>query len=276
MKIIQRVVATAFLALALPAFAANTVAFITNLKGDVALDGVPRPLLLAELAVGQRLALAKDASASVMYITSGREYALNGPGEFQVADREITGKGEGAVAARGTEWRTSNKVLVQVAQSSAASVRMRSAAKPREASGLVFPTEGRVATLEPTFRWRARDGAASGELAIHEVGQDKPVHLAKAGGGSYRLPVKLKPDTEYAWSYAVAGNELGTGRFRTLGLEALQQVEKRRPGDRAEFSDRLLFALMLQEAGAAQEARDVWARLAAERPDLSELTALAK
>ena len=42
MKTIQR----AFLAalfLAAPAFAADGIAFITNLKGDVAVDGNPRP-----------------------------------------------------------------------------------------------------------------------------------------------------------------------------------------------------------------------------------------
>ena len=74
----------------------------------------------------------------------------------------------------------------------------------------------------------------------------------------------------------VAGNELGTARFRTLSQDALAQVERRRPADRADFSDRLLFTLMLQEMGAVQEARESWTRLSQERSDLPELAAFAK
>ena len=278
MKTMRCVLISAMLAWALPAPAAEAVAFITNLKGDVAVDGNPRPLLLAELAKGQRIALAPEASASVMFIASGKEYLLKGPAEYQVRDTEVAGSTPMPPQVRGTDWRTSNKVLVQVAQTSAASVRMRSLGKPRDESrpALLFPTEGKVATLQPTFRWRAPDARVQGELSVLEVGQEKPAHLGKAAGGSYRIPAKLKPDTEYAWTYAVAGNELGSGRFRTLSSESLQQVERRRPDARAQFSDRVLFALLLQELGAVQEAREAWARLAEERADLPELAALAK
>lgn len=277
MRTIQRTFLAAVLVLALPAPAADAVAFITNLKGEVAVDGNPRPMLLAELAKGQKIALGPGAAASVMYISSGKEYLLKGPADYVVKDTEISGSTPMPPAVRGTDWRTSNKVLVQVAQTSAASVRMRSLAKPRAGQPvLLYPTDGPIATLQPTFRWRPADPKQAGELAVHEVGQEKAVHVGKAMGASYRIPAKLKPDTEYAWTYAVAGSEIGSGRFRTLSSEALQQVERRRPGARAEFSDRVLFALMLQEMGAVQEAREVFARLAEERPDLPELSALAK
>src|SRR5260221_2885338 len=74
----------------------------------------------------------------------------------------------------------------------------------------------------------------------------------------------------------VAGNEIGTGKFRTLSSEALAQIDKRKPSEKAEFSDRILFTLMLQEMGATQEARESWSRLAQERADLPELAAFAK
>ena len=276
MKIIQRTFLAVVLAASFPAFA-EAIAFITNLKGEVAVDGNPRPMLLSELAKGQKLSVGKDSSASVMYIASGKEYLLKGPSEYQVKDNEITGSVPMPPTVRSTEWRTSSKVLVQVANTSAASVRMRSVAKPREAaSPLIFPTEGRVATLQPTFRWRAAEPRQAGEITVHAVGEEKPVHVGKTAGESYRLPVRLKPDAEYAWTYAVAGNEIGSGRFRTVSAENAQQVERRRPLDKADFSDRVLFALMLQEMGATQEAQEVWGRLARERSDLPELSALAK
>jgi len=278
MKTIQRLFVAVLAVLAVPAAASEAIAFITNLKGEVAVDGNARPLLLSELAKGQRIAVGKDSLVSVMYIATGKEYVLKGPADYQVKDVEVSGSAPMPPTVRSTEWRASNKVLVQVAQTSAASVRMRSMAKPKEdtAPKLIFPTEGSIATLQPTFRWRADDAKQPGELTLHAVGQERPLHLAKAAGGSYRLPTRLKPDTDYAWTYAVAGNEIGTGRFRTVSADALQQIEKRRPSDKAEFSDRLLFTLMLHEMGATQEARDSWARLSQERADLPELSALAK
>lgn len=277
MKKIQRTLAALLLA-AVPAFAADGIAFITNLKGEVAVDGNPRPVLLSELAKGQKVGLGKESQASVMFIASGKEYVLKGPNEFVVKETEMASSTGMPPVTRETQWRTSSKVLVQVAQTSAASVRMRSAAvpKPDTAAKLLYPTEGAVATLQPTFRWRAADPKAQGEFTLVVVGQDKPVHAAKAAGGSYRVPAKLKPETEYAWTVVSAGNEIGNGKFRTLSSDALAHVEKRKPSEKADFSDRLLFTLMLQEMGATQDAQESWARLAQERGDLPELAALAK
>jgi hypothetical protein len=267
--------ALAALLVAAPAFA-QTVAFVTNLKGDAAIDGVPRPALLSEIAKGQKITLPRDASLSAMYAASGKEYVLKGPGEWLVKDNEITAASGMPPVVRHTDWRTSSKALETVAQTSAASVRMRSLAPAKTAPVMLFPTAGRVATLQPTLRWRPDAAAGSVEVAVYVPGEEKAVHAALAADGSYRLPVALKPDTEYVWTVTAAGQELASARFRTLGTEALQRIEAHRPADRSEFSDRLLFTLMLQELGAGQEAHESWARLSQERADLPELAALAK
>jgi len=277
MKTILRTLFAISLAATLPAWAEG-IAFLSNLKGEVAVDGNPRPILLAELSRGQKLVLGPDAQASVMFVGSGKEYALKGPGEYLVKDNEIAASSGMPPMTRETAWRTSGKVLAQAAQTSAASVRMRSIALPKADSAprLLFPTQGNVATLQPTFRWRAADAKAQGEFVLLVAGQEKPVHTAKAANGSYRVPAKLLPDTDYVWAVSVAGDEIGTGRFRTLPADAVAQVEQRRPRDKADFSDRVLFTLMLQEMGATQEAHESWARLAQERADLPELSSFAK
>jgi hypothetical protein len=280
MKNIQRAVLAAFVLAASAAFGADSIAFITNLKGEVALDGNPRPALLAELSKGQRISVGRDSLASVMYIASGKEYVLKGPADYVVKDTEISGSIAMPPVTRDTAWRTTNKVLVQVAQTSAASVRMRSIAQARPKAEpeqmLLYPTQGNIATLQPTFRWKLSDAKAQGELVLLADGVDKPVHQTKAAGGTYRLPAKLQPEKDYSWYVTAAGNEVGSGRFRTLSADAVAQIERRRPSDKADFSDRLLFTLMLQEMGAVQEARESWARLSHERDDLPELAAFAK
>jgi hypothetical protein len=277
MKTIQRAFLAAFF-LAAPAFAADGIAFITNLKGDVAVDGDPRPALLGELNRGQKITVGKDSQASVMYIANGKEYVLKGPADYLVKDTEVAGSTGMPPLTRETAWRTSNKVLVQVARTSAASVRMRSIAPPKHESEptMLFPTQGSIATLQPTFRWRAPDAKAHAEFALLVAGEERPVHVAKASGGAYRMAAKLRPDTDYLWTVSMAGEELGSGRFRTLPPDAIAEVDKRRPSEKAEFSDRVLFTLMLQEMGAAQEAREAWAKLSRERADLPELAAFAK
>lgn len=256
---------------------AQGIAFITNLKGDVAVDGNARPLILSELAKGQKLTLGADAQASVMYTATGKEYVLRGPGQYEVRDTEISSPSGMPPMSRSTEWRASTKVLTQVAQTSSASVRMRSLAarKPDAAPKLLFPTDGNVGTLQPLLRWTA-DANAAAEVTLLMAGQEKPVHHVKTMGASYRVPSKLKPATEYAWVVMVAGQELGTGRFRTLPAEAIHAIEKRRPSEKADFSDRVLFALMLLDLGAVQEAKESWSKLSQERSDLPELSALAQ
>jgi len=219
-----------------------------------------------------------DSQASVMYIASGKEYVLKGPADYVVKDMEVSGSAGMPPLTRETEWRTSSKVLVQVAQTSAASVRMRSIAKvkPDMAPKLLFPTRDSVSTLQPTFRWRAANPSAQSEFTLLVTEEEKPVYQAKVIGGTLQLPAKLKPETEYAWLVSLAGNEIGSARFRTLTAQAVSEIERRRPPTSAEFSDRLLFALLLYEMGATQEARESWAKLSQERSDLPELAGLAR
>lgn len=271
----RTILSAAALLFAATAACAQTVAFITNLKGEVAVDGATRPALLSEIAKGQKIALAREANVSVMYVVSGKEYVLKGPGEFFVKDNEIAASSGMPPVVRHTEWRTSTRALDTFAQTSAASVRMRSLAPPKAAAGvMLFPTAGRVASLQPTLRWRGDAGAV--QLALYVPGEEKPVHAALAADGSYRIPVTLKADTEYVWTIAAAGQELGSARFRTLAADALQKVEAHRPSERSEFSDRVMFAMLLQEIGAQQEARETWTRLSEERSDLPELATLAR
>lgn len=264
---------------ALCAQSADGIAFITNLKGEVSVDGAQRPTLMSELAKGQAIAVGKESQLAVMYIQSGKEYLLKGPGDYTVGEREIASGSGMPPAARETPWRASNKVLVDVARTSSASIRMRSIALPRPepASRLDFPVKGAVTTLQPTLRWTMPDAKAHVEVAIAVAGkEDKPLAKARVSGTSHRFAVKLQPGEQYSWSVTASGNSIGTASFRTLPAAAIQEAQQRRPPGKAEFSDRLMYALLLQDLGAVQEAQEAWGKLAHERDDLPELAALAK
>ena len=281
MKRLLRTLAFAIVAmLGSSAFAGDGIAFITNLVGDVAVDGSARPILMSELSKGQKIVVPMGSRLSVMYLQSGKEYALKGPGDFFVGEREIMAGTGMPPVARETSWRANSQVLVNIAQTSSASIRMRSFSPPAKAdhkARLLFPTLGTISGLQPTFLWVAGESKRPAEITLAAAGnEDSPVLRSKVAANSFRAPAKLQPDTEYVWTVSSDGRAIGTGKFRTLPLSAIHAIDTHRPSEKADFSDRLLFALLLHEHGAQQEARNAWGKLAQERSDLPELAGLAK
>ena len=262
----KRLLAGFCVALALSAQAADPVAFVADLKGNATIEGDGKLAFLAELVPGTRLLLGTGASVAVTYATSGNEFTIVGPGEFVVTATEIRAD-RGAKPARRSIMALQNAGVVSSASKTAtASLRMRglttqSAAKP----ALEYPVNARIATLQPTLRWQG-DGTAS----VMDV-QGKEVWK----GSANRPPIKLAPATAYTWTVMTPKGPLGEARFETLSAEAIARAEKSRASAR-NFSDRVMHAFVLQDLGATQDARDAWAALARERPDLPELAALAR
>ena len=68
---------------------------------------------------------------------------------------------------------------------------------------------------------------------------------------------------------------LGEARFETLSARLIAKAERSRAAAKR-FPERVMHAFLLQDLGATQDARDAWAALARERPDLPELAVLAR
>ena len=70
---------------------ANGIAFVTDVKGEAVMDA-GKATLMAEVKKGARISCSKDCAVGVMYLISGKEYVLKGPGDFLVGDSEVTAK----------------------------------------------------------------------------------------------------------------------------------------------------------------------------------------
>ncbi len=282
MKNIKWLAAAALSAAAFGAQAQSGIAFVTDVKGDAALD-TGKASLMAEIKKGARISCAKECSVGVMYLLSGKEFVLKGPGDFLVGDNEVTAKIGPPPAVRETKWKVSSQVVASVNASSSASIRMRSVGgKQAEAAlpveRLIYPRETKVASLQPAFKWTSANAKGPFEFELKPAGATKALYKTRANSLDLKLPgnVKLQPDTEYSWGVKSGAGELGASTFKTLPTHALDVTQKRRPDDKAQFSDWLLYALTLKDVGADQDAGEVWAKLAKDRPDLPELAALAK
>ncbi len=253
--------------------AADPVAFLADLKGDVVMDGVGRPPVFAELLPGTRLALGPGATGAVMFVTSGEEFAIKGPGEFVVTRGGVKADRGEEPKRRSPPVRAGGPTVVRVSRAATASLRMRSLAVPAAAQdGPQYPVNARIATLNPVLRWKADDGTPQSVTVSTVAGRE--VFRATARGTSLQVTTRLAPSQAYLWSVSTGGKSQES-RFETLAAEAIAAAEKARAAARS-FADRAALAMRLEELGAEQDAREVWAQLATERPDLPELAGLAR
>jgi hypothetical protein len=92
-------------------------------------------------------------------------------------------------------------------------------------------------------------------------------------GQRLRLPktAALKHGGKYDWRVSTDdGRALpiaGNGSFQVVDAPTARRVAAARPKPGAAFSERLLFAAMLETEGLANEAQRAWRELAKERPD---------
>ncbi len=260
--------AIATFALPALALAAGPVAFLSDLKGEVILDGQSRPPFLAELLPGSKLALSKDASAAVMFIVSGNEYGLKGPGQFVVGKTDVTAAKGPAPAKRTSTLRANPAIVVHTSRTATASLRMRSLApgakSEASADGPIYPANAKVATFQPTFRWGADARGGAYTLVIASM-DGKEVFRGRSLTTSLKLPVRLAPGVRYAWTISAGDARLGEAIFETMPVSAIQSADKARSAART-FSDRVLVAFHLEDLGARHDARELWADLARERP----------
>lgn len=259
-------------ALSAPVFAAESVAFVADLAGNASIEGDGKVTFLAELQTGTRLLLGSGSTVAVTYASTGNEFTVRGPGEFVVGPAEVKAEKGSAPTKRVVQSLQNTAVVARVSQTATASVRMRSVKPDATAGGLQFPVDTRVATLQPVLLWR---GAAGDAQVIIKDANGKEVWKGSGQPGTVKPSVKLTPAARYQWTVMTSQGALGDAQFETLSAEAIAKVSKARAGAKS-FSERVVHALLLQDLGATQEAREAWGALARERPDLPELAGLAR
>jgi hypothetical protein len=271
----MRILAGCAAALALAAQAADPIAFVADLKGNATVEGDGKLAFLAELAPGTKLLLGTGAVVSVTYASTGAEFTFGGPGEFLVTATEVRADKGAPPTRRNVTVLPDPGVVARVARTATASIRMRgvSPESPTK-TALEYPVNTRIATLQPTLRWQADGGAADVTVSVTDA-KGKEVWKGSAKPASVRPAVKLAPATIYTWTVMSPKGSLGEARFETLPSGAMAKAEKSRAAART-FPDRVMHAFLLQDIGALQDARDAWAALARERPDLPELAVLAR
>lgn len=254
---------------------AQSVALVTDRTGVVSTVQPGRTsvvAVLAELPVGARLQLQANSSLTLLYLQSGDEYTLTGPGECEL---KAAGPVFDAAKMRRRTTEIASPVKIRVDNVTLGGVVMRSATpRPLFPVGLVLEHPDQLAwnSLLSEARFLVELRVASGPLLL-----EQPV----VGLGLPLPPdLQLEAGKQYAWSVRLADSDDGTpatlAAFEMASDEMRTQALRRRPPPTATFGERVLYALWLEQVGAVGEARQWWATLAKERPDEAAMLARSR
>src|SRR6187402_2845864 len=258
--------AALLLAVGLAALAAGAapVAFVADVRGAATIEGNGPLTFLAELPAATRVLLGSNASAAITYASSGAEYSIAGPGQFLVGAAEVVAEKGTAARRRAVSALTDATVVSKASQTATASLRMRGIAPTSQPAMLEYPVSTKVSTLRPQLRWRAVAGEEY-TVAVQDVaGRELWKGRGKAEGT--KPDAALVAGARYSWTVTGTRGAVAEAQFETLPAEALRRAERSRAASRS-FGERVVHALLLQEVGADQEAREAWGVLARERPD---------
>lgn len=273
---IRRTVAAFVAATAWHAAAGMPVAFVADVQGSATIAGDGTLDFLAELEAGTRVYLGSGAHAAITFARSGREYSASGPGEFVIGSEDVRAERGMPPSRREVPALSDAAVVARASRSATASLRMRGvhAESGSASTALEYPVDTKIATLHPVLRWNAGQEMRDAKVTLQDE-SGRAVWSAKATAPAMRVPALLSPATRYTWTLMTPRGVVGSAQFETLAAQPLSRVEKSGASARS-FSERVMHALLLQDLGAAQDAKAAWGDLAHERPDLPELARLAR
>ena len=250
---------------------AAPVAMITDLEGRATIGG-GRPLaLLDEVVAGTVISLEDASSLVLVYYASGIEYRFEGPASLDVAESAPAATSGAAPAVRRLLGDGEKATRISPAGKVQASVLMRGDALETELV-LISPSS-KVLETRPRFCWEPVSGAARYRFEL--IDEDlETVAQATPLEPCFELPdeLHLEPGAVYTWEVetrlpgAVRVSEWAA--FSVASAEEQSLVRTLRPPPDAPFSERLVFAVWLQQNGFQDEARHQWQGLQEERGDL--------
>jgi len=256
---------------------ADPIAIVTDVQGGASRlsGGAAMPLaLLSELADGARVSLTGGARLTALYVRSGDEYTVQGPGvvDFRAARPEPSA---GATVSRRAPPQ-GREIRIRPASVAQGALVVRSGG-----ARLVAPVASTTLERSPEFRWEdARRGVRYRfSLADADGGA---VYGAETDARTLRLPesVVLKPGVLYRWEVSVRADsdhlQSVRATFRTASDELRAQAHALRPDASAGFAGRVAYAMWLDQMELRDEARGLWRELATERPDDATLRERAR
>lgn len=254
---------------------ASPVAIVSDAHGDafvIANSGPVRLTLLRELQPGQVLRLDAGSKVIVVFLPGGQVYELFGAGRFRVRPKTIEALDAKNPPRRRELPSSLQQLAVKPSDTSQGAVIMRGGAVMSERVVLIRPSNSISSQQGMVFEWRPVATTVYRFLLVDEQG-NKTIET-DVGEPRYELPagVTLAEGRPYVWVVS-ARNQRGVttesaAEFTILPSAQRSALEAARPASTADFTERLVFALALEQRGLKDEAQRYWSELASDRPEL--------
>lgn len=263
--------ALALLARAGPA-AAGPVAMITDLEGAAWRGGGAArapAAILDSFDAGATLELAAGTRMALVVFETAAEHRFTGPARLRIgaAEPEILAGAPGD--RRRLDVLGANRAgIAEAAAMAEAAIRMRGARSTR--LELLSPVATATDETRPVLRWRTVEGASEYRVMVFDDA-GAVVHRARTGDGALPVPHALARGAGYRWRVsAVAGDGErleAEATFDVLDDAGHATLAAAHPAPDASFGERVLHALLLEDLGLREAAREAWRTLSRERPE---------
>ena len=263
---------------ALPAAAqGRAVVMISDLSGVINLEGRKEPLgLMEEVAPEVSLTLKAGARITFVNMRTGAESTFTGPGKFKL---DANGEAKGMAAKqRRMVAALQGTVHLRPGALAQASVVMR--AVPGAPEQTMSPAGPWTLSATPEFRWQAAAPKASYHFRLQDP-QGQVVFELTQEDTSIQVPehLALADETAYTWVLETTlpdgAQSRRSGQIKVLPKALREQLQTAKPSLEAPFSERLVYAAVLEQHELHEEARPYWKSLAKERPDDPALAKIA-
>lgn len=257
----------------LSALAGEPIAMTTDVQGQawIVEGGKQVPLsIMSYLPSGAKLRLEKGARVAVTYFAQPREYTLNGPLQAVVEAGQL--RADGGTTTRRTLDPGQNAASKQFSarqrdQQAVATFEMKAVGVLQ----LDQPADTKLLDRPGEFTWQAIDNVSRYTLTLRDA-QGKILYQGESSTPRLKLPanVALVAGQGYRWTVEAIGvdgaTQTASSDFAMLDEATRKSLDQRKPKPGASFSERLIYATMLDNAGATLAANAYWKALAKERP----------
>lgn len=236
-----------------------------------------RPIALFDnLFVDDRLQLSSGARLVLTHNATRSEYSFSAPADVEVTTAGVKLHSGAQPKAKPLSELAALSVAAGSSRNVVGAVQMRGVSQPP-----TTPSNGDTVLLTtPELSWPAVN--ASGEFSLILKNADGETLLeTRTTQTALRIDAArpLAWGATYDWTLSGRHGERPFSLFRTFKVIAAEDraaLARLEPAANGEFSAWVTYARALEHLGAWGAARSVWTRLAAQRPDLPTLDALAK
>ena len=252
----------------------------TDVSGKAEIIGKGPVSTLAQIADGSRLQLSAGATLVAVDLSSGREFILTGANTYIISSAGPKTLDGNLVQSKALPVNNLKEVRVAPGKLAQATLVMRGSPATR-LPVLLSPLRTSVISVLPELKWESVEGATNYRLEIMKL-DGSLVWATVTTGSMASIPEGRALETGVSYSWRVEANgpsgkiSDSSSRFSVASKDAIESLKLLAPAPDASFSRKVLFATQLQEAGAVQEAKELWKSLARERPDDAVLLEFTK